>query len=57
MDFLDFHNHQLSKTGIYNLNLNEEIPAEKYSAGLRSNDIKINGKHILKNQMKPEING
>ena len=44
MDFLDFHNHQLSKTGIYNLNLNEEIPAAKFSAGLHPKDITENWK-------------
>ena len=44
MDFLDFHNHQLSKTGIYNLNLNEEIPAGKFSAGLHPKDITENWK-------------
>lgn len=44
MDFLDFHHHQLSKTGIYNLNLNEEIPAGKFSAGLHPKDITENWK-------------
>ncbi|SEQ25233.1 TatD DNase family protein [Epilithonimonas lactis] len=44
MGFLDFHHHQLSKTGIYNLNLNEEIPAGKFSAGLHPKDITENWK-------------
>ena len=44
MDFLDFHHHQLSKTGIYNWNLNEEIPAAKFSAGLHPKDITENWK-------------
>ena len=44
MDFLDFHHHQLSKTGIYNLNLNEEIPPGKFSAGLHPKDITENWK-------------
>lgn len=44
MDFLDFHHHQLNKTGIYNLDLNEEIPAGKFSAGLHPQDITENWK-------------
>jgi len=44
MDFLDFHHHQLGKTGIYNLDLNEEIPDEKFSVGLHPKDITENWK-------------
>ena len=39
MDFLDFHHHQLAKTGIYNLNPGEKIPDGKFSAGLHPKDI------------------
>lgn len=44
MDFLDFHHHQLGKTGIYNLNLNGELPSGKFSAGLHPQDISENWK-------------
>lgn len=44
MDFLDFHHHQLGKNGIYNLDLNEEIPVAKFSAGLHPKDITENWK-------------
>lgn len=44
MDFLDFHHHKPSQAGIYNLNLNEEIPQWKFSAGLHPKDITENWK-------------
>lgn len=45
MDFLDFHHHKPNQTGIYNLNLNEEIPAGKFSVGLHPKDITENWKY------------
>lgn len=42
MDFLDFHHHQRNKNGIYSLNLTDEIPAGKFSAGLHPKDITDN---------------
>ncbi|WP_312822530.1 TatD family hydrolase [Epilithonimonas sp.] len=39
MDFLDFHHHKPNQIGIYNLNLEEEIPAGKFSIGLHPKDI------------------
>lgn len=44
MDFLDFHHHKQNKTGIYNLELNEEIPFVNFSAGLHPKDITENWK-------------
>ncbi|WP_028121800.1 TatD family hydrolase [Epilithonimonas tenax] len=44
MDFLDFHHHQRGKNGIYNLNVNEELPSGKFSAGLHPKDITQNWK-------------
>ena len=44
MDFLDFHHHKLGTTGIYNLNLDEQIPAGTFSAGLHPKDITENWK-------------
>lgn len=44
MDFLDFHHHQLGKNGNYNLDLNEQIPVGKFSAGLHPKDITQNWK-------------
>jgi len=44
MDFLDFHHHKKNNTGIYNLDLNEEIPAGTFSAGLHPKDISTNWK-------------
>ncbi|WDF47575.1 TatD family hydrolase [Chryseobacterium sp. KACC 21268] len=39
MDFLDFHHHKPQQIGIYNVNLNENVSAERYSAGLHPKDI------------------
>lgn len=44
MDFLDFHHHKQNKSGIYNLNLNEEIPQHNFSVGLHPKDITENWK-------------
>ncbi len=42
MDFLDFHHHQPHKSGVYNLNINEEIPGGNFSIGLHPKDITEN---------------
>lgn len=52
MDFLDFHHHKQNKTGIYNLELNEEIPFVNFSAGLHPKDIQKTGNPILKESKK-----
>ena len=39
MHFFDFHHHQPHKSGIYNLNLNEEIPDFPFSAAVHPKDI------------------
>lgn len=44
MDFLDFHHHKPNQIGIYNWNLNQEIPEGKFSAGLHPKDITENWK-------------
>lgn len=44
MDFLDFHHHKQNTSGIYNLNLNEEIPQHHFSVGLHPKDISENWK-------------
>ena len=44
MDFLDFHHHKTGQTGIYNLNLNGEIPAGHFSIGIHPKDITENWK-------------
>lgn len=44
MEFLDFHHHKPDHTGIYNLNLNEELLHGKFSAGLHPKDITENWK-------------
>jgi TatD DNase family protein len=44
MNFLDFHHHKQNKTGIYNLNLEEEIPQGNFSIGLHPKDITENWK-------------
>lgn len=48
MDFLDFHHHKPNQTGIYNLNLDEGIPTEKFSIGLHPKDITENWKSDFK---------
>lgn len=52
MDFLDFHHHKADQIGIYNLNLNEEIPAGKFSVGLHPKDITENWKADFDNIKK-----
>ena len=42
MQFFDFHHHQPQKFGIYNLNLNEELPDFPFSAGIHPKDIDDN---------------
>lgn len=42
MYLLDFHHHQLGRSGIYNLGLDEEVPNTKFSAGLHPKDISKN---------------
>ncbi|WP_312769358.1 TatD family hydrolase [Epilithonimonas sp.] len=44
MDFLDFHHHKPNQVGIYNLNLNENIPNRRFSIGLHPKDITKNWK-------------
>ncbi len=39
MKFLDFHHHKRGAAGIYNLDLNEETPSSRFSAGLHPKDI------------------
>lgn len=44
MEFLNFHHHKPGTPGIYNLDLNEEIPSYSFSAGLHPKDIGVNWK-------------
>ncbi len=44
MDFLDFHHHKPGATGVYNLDLQEEVPNFAFSAGLHPKDISAHWK-------------
>lgn len=47
MQLFDFHHHQKGKFGIYNLEPNENIPEERFSAGIHPKDIDDNFEHYF----------